>query len=229
MSSKEKLERLFHRAVKFPDPTRRLASLREAFDATEAAISHQGEQYALRTKASLKKRGMHPDDIDLELYIMRTTTEELFPQVFRGGFLVSVWAVFESGVKDLAEYTRVQLGHPFGLQDLRASGFLEQAERFFKTTLNIAPFPAKQDRKQLELLKGFRNTIAHHNGSFDQLPKELRTAEPAPFQKFSDLHHTFAVPSAEYNRASIDVAENVCRELAESVYKRLHPHEPKDA
>lgn len=222
------LDRLLHRATKFPDPTQRLNSLHVAFEATEAAIAHQADQLRLRTKASLKRAGMHPDDIEYELYVMRTTTEELFPQVFRSGFLVSVWAVFESGIKDLAEYVKRGLKQPFGLQDLRSSDFLEQSDKFFNATLGVRVFPDKALRTEVQLFKDFRNTIVHHNGSLEHLPKNLASQRDL-YQTFKDLHHTFAVPSAAYNKACITLSSRISNQLAEAIYERLHPIPPSDA
>ena len=51
MPTHTSLERLYHRAVKYPDPSQRFQALRTAFEATEDAISHQAAQHKIRAKA----------------------------------------------------------------------------------------------------------------------------------------------------------------------------------
>ena len=228
MPTHTSLEQLYHRAVKYPDPSQRFQALRTAFYATEDAISHQAAQHQIRAKASLSRSGMHPDDIEMGIYVLRKNTEELFPRVFRGGFLVSLWALFESGIKDLGEYTRLELKLPFGLQDLRAGDFLNQTEKYFGGTLQIIPFPDKAIRKKIEILKDFRNAVAHHDGNLAEIPKALLQSPANSLQKFSDLHHEFAMPVAEYNSESLDLLANVSANLANAIYAKLH-HEKRDA
>ncbi len=223
MPPRTKLERFYHRAVEYPDPSQRFEALRTALSATEEAIAHQAAQLQVRAKADLKRRGMHPDDVELELHVLHTTTKELFPRVFRGGFLVSLWALFESGVKDLGEYTRRELKLPFGLQELRAGDFLNQSEKYFRGTLGVEPFPDKSNRKRIALLKEFRNAIAHHDGNIEEIPKALVQARPPALQRFSDLHHVFAMPTAEYNAQSLELLASTSAALANVVYSKLHP------
>ena len=159
----------------------------------------------------------------MEMFILRKSTEELFPRVFRGGFLVSLRTLFESEVKDLGEYTSLELKLPFGLQDLRAGDFLNQTEKYFLGTLQINPFPDKAIRKRIETLKEFRNAITHHDGNLAEIPKALLQASASSLQKFSDLHHEFAMPVAAYNLDSLDLLATVSANLASSIYAKLHP------
>ena len=223
MSPLDKLEHLYHRAVKFPDPSARFHALRIAYGATENAIDHQAAQHRLRVKASMNSADLHPDDVEMEMYVLDTTTKELFPRVFRGGFLVSLWALYESGTKDLAEYTRRELKLPFGLQDLRAGDFLGQTEKYFRSTLQLEPYPDKAVRRRIEMVRDFRNTIAHHDGNLLEMPKSLLQAPTNSFHKYSDLHREFAMPTAEYNSESLDLLAKISAVLANSIYTKLHP------
>lgn len=219
------LERLLHRATKFPNPAMRFGALRTALAATEDAISHQAAQLEVRTRVDIRRRRPHPDDLELDLHELRTITTQVFPQVFRGGFLVSLWSLFESTVKDLGEYTRKELKLPFGLQDLRAGDFLEQTERYFLATVKVESFPDKTARKQIERIKTFRNAISHHNGNLLEVPKALLEPAGKSVQRFTDLHHEFGVPTAEYNARSLDTLASVSEALAEAVYTALHPND----
>jgi len=149
-------------------------------------------------------------------------TGELFAKVFRVGLLLSSWAVFESCIKDLGEYVRRHRDMPSGRQDLRAGDILTQSEKFFQGTLEIDPFPNKDDRKQLQLLKGLRNALVHHDGNLSEVPAELVNAGGL-VMKVVGYHNEYVIPSAQYNRSSLELTARVSELLATNVYRVLHP------
>ena len=175
MATKTLLAELYRRAVTFPGPSLRIAGLQRALEATEEQLRIVKAQYEVRLTAKLKReaRSMHPDDIEDEQHVVSRLVDDLLPKISRGGFVVSLWSVFEACVKDLAEYTKNERNLPFGLQDLRAGDFLEQTDKFFDRVLGLAALPDKSIRKSLEELKGFRNALAHHGGNTKEIPKSL--------------------------------------------------------
>lgn len=235
MATHTSLAELYRRAVKFPGPSLRISGLRAALDANEQQLKALKDQYELRLNAKLKReaRTMHPDDVEDERYAVTRLVDDLFPKVFRGGFVVSLWSVFEACVKDLAEYTRRERNLPFGLQDLRAGDFLAQTEKFFKGTLGLNAFPDRAMRKSLEELRGFRNALAHHDGNTAEVPRSLlakgsKSAKSFKVQLYRDLHHEYAVPSATYSREALSLISACLEQLAEHVYAKLHPEPAKD-
>lgn len=230
MPKKPTLEQFLHRAVKFPGPSTRLVGLETALNAVEEQLTHVRVQLDTRLKAKLKRygRSMHPDDVEMEKYEFAKTVDEILPKVFRGGFVVSMWSVFEACVKDMAEYICRERGIPFGLQDLRAGDFLGQMEKFFEGALGLKAFPDRSIRKRLEELRGFRNALAHHDGSTSELPKSLRGRNDKHYEAlgltvYSDLHHQYAIPGAEYTRRSLTMIHDYLETLAKCVYGKLHP------
>jgi hypothetical protein len=181
-------------------------------------------------KADLKRNAhsLHPHDVEMRKDEFSQTVDELFPKIFRGGFLISLWSVFEACVKDMAEYTRKEHGLPFGLQDLRAGDFLGQMEKFFQGTVNLKAFPDRNVRTKLDELRGFRNALAHHDGSTDALPKALRAKNKMQYQAiglqvYRDLHHEYAIPNADYLQKSLSAVHGFLEELATRLYASLHP------
>lgn len=230
MSNLTTLDELFRQAVTFPGPSLRLAGLEMALTAVEAQLTYLRAQMEVRLKAKLKREShsMHLDDIEFERHQFSQMVDELLPKVFRGGFVISLWSVFEACVKDMAEYTRRERRIPFGLQDLRAGDFLEQTEKFFLGAIELKAFPDKQVRKKIDELRGFRNALAHHDGSTDKLPKSLQARNPDQYKDFGlrvyrDLHHEYAVPTDEYVLRNLSVIHDYLEWLAKQVYARLHP------
>lgn len=201
-----------------PSPSGRFEALRAALEASENAISHQADQLAVREQASRRRQGT-VGAIDLpDLAVLHMEAEETFAKVFRGGFLLSIWAVFESCVKDLGEYVRRKRDLPFGLKD--RGDFLKEADKFFRLTVEIVPFPDEGDRKQLELLRTLRNVLVHHDGSPS---KALAESLGAKVTRVVDYHHEYLTPSAQYNSESLELVARVSEALAKNVYSVLDP------
>ena len=207
-----------------------MAGLDAARTAIEEQLDHLKGQRAVRLYARLKKDAheMAPDDVQYEVDKLKNTVEELFPKVFRGGFIISLWSVFEACTKDLAEYVRREKSIPFGLQDLRAGDFLEQTDKFFARVLDVKAFPEKSARAKLEELKGFRNALVHHDGDIKKLPSALLSNSEAEYLRkglvvYRDLHHQYAVPTAEYAEEAFKAVRTFLEQFAETVYAALHP------
>ena len=171
---------------------------------------------------------MADDEIECELDGLKATVDELFPKVFRGGFVISLWSVFEASIKNIAEYVRQQRNLPFGLEDLRAGDFLEQMDKFFSRVIDVDAFPEKSTRNKLEEIKGLRNALAHHDGSILELPKSLKCKTDAEYLKkglvvCSDLHHKYVVPTAEYADQALGTIRTYLEQFAEKVYVAIHP------
>jgi hypothetical protein len=224
------LAELYRKSVEYPGPSLRMAGLDAARAAIEDQLDHLKGQRAVRLYARLKKEAhaMAPDDVEYEVDQLKNTVEELFPKVFRGGFIISLWSVFEACIKDLAEYVRREQDIPFGLQDLRAGDFLEQTEIFFFRLLAVRAFPEKSVRTKLEELKGFRNALVHHDGAIEELPKALRSKTEVEYRSkgllvYSDLHHQYAVPTAGYAEDAFNAVCTFLEQFADTVYAAIHP------
>ena len=224
------LAELFRRSLEYPGPSLRMVGLDAARIAIEEQLDHLKGQRAVRLYARLKKEAhaMAPDDVEYEVDQLKRTVEELFPKVFRGGFIISLWSVFEACTKDLAEYVRREKSIPFGLQDLRAGDFLEQTDKFFSRVLAVKAFPEKSVRIKLEELKGFRNALVHHDGATAELPKALRCKSVVEYGRkgllvYSDLHHQYAVPTADYAEEAFNAVRTFLEQFAETVYVAIHP------
>jgi len=221
---------LYRRSVEYPSPSLRMAGLDAARTAIEEQLDHLKGQRAIRLYARLKREAhaMAPDDAEYEVDQLKSTVEELFPKVFRGGFIISLWSVFEACTKDIAEYVRRDKNIPFGLQDLRAGDFLEQTDKFFARVVAVKSFPEKSIRAKLAELKGFRNALVHHDGATEELPRTLRSKTEAEYRRkgllvYRDLHHQYAVPTPEYAEEALKSVRDFLERFAETIYVALHP------
>lgn len=218
------------RFITFPDPWTRIAGLRTARQAVEDQLAFLKAQRGVQIKAQITRDGdrMAHEDIEDMVDEYRKVVDALFPKIFRGGYVISLWSVFESSVKNIAEYTRKEKHLPFGLHELRAGDFLEQVNVFFERVLSLKAFPDKSVRTRLAELKGLRNALAHHDGSVSELPKSLQGKNSAEYLRkglltFRDLHHEYAVPTSDYIETSVALVQQCLEQLTERVYAALHP------
>lgn len=102
------LAEIYRRSVTFPDPYLRMAGLESARSAVEEQLELLKGKHAVRLCARLKREAhaMAPNDVEFEIDSLKGTVEELFPKVIRGGFVISLWSVFEACIK-ASRYTQL--------------------------------------------------------------------------------------------------------------------------
>lgn len=96
----------------------------------------------------------------------------LFPRIFRGPFLVTLYAVFEAGVTEIARLIQSKQKLKLSINDLNG-GFLDRANKYFN---HIIKFDLPMDSKwqHIRMLSEIRNAFAHTNGRIDLLNANVR-------------------------------------------------------
>ncbi len=235
MSPRESLDELFRRAVTFPGPNVRIAGLETALEVVEDQLTHARDQATVRLRARHKRDGdvLHPDDQAQDLYELEVTIDQILPRVFRGGFVLTLWSVFEVVVKDMAEYAYAQRQLPFDSKVFRQPNFLTQMNGVYSQNLGVVAFPDTEVRSQLDSLRLLRNALVHHNGSVAALPDSLRRTEKDEYAAiglhlYSDIHHEYVVPDGKYIRHNFELVRSYLASLAERLYDAVHPEPLKD-
>jgi hypothetical protein len=97
----------------------------------------------------------------------------LFPRIFRGPFLVALYAVFEAAITEISRLIQSKQSQPISMNDLRGE-FLERASKYYK---NIIKFDLHSNKEwqRIKILSELRNAIAHTNGRMDMLKNDTRT------------------------------------------------------
>ena len=87
---------------------------------------------------------------------------------FRGTFLVSLYAVYESVVIEIADLIRDKQSQQIKIDDLRGK-FLEKAKKYYKHILQFDLYSNEKAWQQIKMLSELRNAFAHANGRMDRL------------------------------------------------------------
>lgn len=230
MAERVSLEELYRQTVTFPGPNAHLAGLHAALDVIEEELAHACDQATIRLRARHKREAdsLHSDDRDLDLYELKITVEQILPRVFRGGFVLTLWSVFEVIAKRMAEYACRERGMPTVQSEFQYGNFLSCLEKVYTKILAVAAFPDGAVRAQLEQLSQIRNALIHHNGSVASLPKSMRDSGAEGYatlglRTYTDRNEEYVVPTAAFLTRNLELVKTYLTSLSERVYAATHP------
>ena len=101
----------------------------------------------------------------------RNYIEVTLPRILRNPLLVTLFAVYESAVKDIARFMKKE-DDP-SLDDAKGD-FLEHAKKYYKHVLHFELSGDNERWKRLKMLSTLRNAIAHTNGRWEAIDKKTR-------------------------------------------------------
>ena len=99
------------------------------------------------------------------------------PRFVRHPFLVSLYAIYEAVVTEIAALIGEQKSVELNLDDIRGRGFLDRAQKYYKHVLCEPCIPLTEGGaswKSVRLLADLRHVIAHTNGKMDRVTKGRR-------------------------------------------------------
>ena len=100
----------------------------------------------------------------------------MLPRYFRNPIVVTLWAIFESAIIEIAKEIKDQQNLPIKLDDIRGD-FLKRTNKYFN---HIIKFPIDVRGSSWKHFRKFyllRNAIAHGNGRLDNIknPEDRKT------------------------------------------------------
>ena len=99
--------------------------------------------------------------------------EFLLPRFFWGSFIVSLYAVFETSVIEIARLIQKSQNQGITINDLRGD-FLERAKKYYAHVLNFELCGDNNTWERVKVLAELRNAIAHSNGRLDMLNEKRK-------------------------------------------------------
>lgn len=118
----------------------------------------------------LKQRGYENDEVERQ--IMRQElyklTEVTLPKYFWGSTLVTIWAIFESGISEIAAELKSQKNLGISLNDINGD-VIERVNKYFNYILDMPIETRSKNWQHLRMLYDLRNAIAHANGRFENV------------------------------------------------------------
>ena len=152
-----------------------LYALEEHLETIEAQMDRIQRKERLRFDTFVKGERLSPEDIEWHQAIDDYTEhiEFLLPRFFRGPFLVSLYAVYESAVTEIAVLMQKELSTGISIKDIRGD-FLERSKKYYKHILKFNLCPENKAWQRVKMLAELRNAFAHANGRMEMLKPESK-------------------------------------------------------
>lgn len=149
-------------------------AIEDYYTALEGQIEHLQKTQKLRLDDHLKTQKLKPDDPEWHEAIQEYYhwVDFLLPRFFRGPFIVSLYALYESIVLEVV--TAIQTLNPQlkrfkSFKKKEPLSFLEKSRQYYKEILRLDLCPDPSTWERLVILSKFRNAVAHANGRIGSL------------------------------------------------------------
>ena len=149
-------------------------ALEDHLNFIEEYIRNKGAFERRLSEKRIKKLGFNPDDPEWheEQSNLDYIVEFLLPRLFRGPFLLSLYAVYESAVIEIAALIKGQKVITISINDQKGKNFLDKAEKYYNESIEFQLYSDDVIWERNKMLSVFRNAIAHTNGRIEMLKKE---------------------------------------------------------
>lgn len=137
----------------------------------ESQIKNKENIERMALEERIKKRGLTRTDLDwqIEHYEVDRITDFLLPRFFRSPFLISLFAVYESAVIEIAKLLQTQKRIKLSIKDQKGINFLDKAKKYYKQIIDFQLYSDKAAWERIIILSKVRNAIAHANGRIEML------------------------------------------------------------
>jgi hypothetical protein len=202
--------------LRFVDLEYELWALDHLRDVIEQQVQFLKDQDHLRTFAELKEHGWDHDEAEWQLATQELDERQeiVIPRFFRGPFVVSLWACYESGIREVADYLQRTKKVVLNMRDIRAENELAQAQKYFSHVLAFSLDDSSDRLAFLADLKLVRNALAHANG-------QKRAMSPEQWTRVSKALARHGAPVDDY-RGFIIITCEFAKKAFEAVHASLH-------
>ena len=130
----------------------------------------------LRLDTRITQEKLSPDDPEWHSAMdeFDHRVEFFLPRFFRGPFLVTLYAVYESAVIEIARLIQKRKLHHESIDDQRGA-FLKRAKKYYKHILHFDLYKSDDEWEKMMMLSDLRNAIAHANGRIEMLKPGSKT------------------------------------------------------
>ena len=174
------LSRLTLKSTFFPGLNVRLAALPQLARITEEQleIARQLAIHRIRIEHIESAAQLHPDDQEFELKDLEDQVTHLIPKLLRGGFILTLWSVFERSLKDIVIRAGEFTNRPIADDFFRHNEFFRGVEIGMQSRAKVPAFPETSVFKRLKLLASVRQALIHHDGRRSETHTNLLSLQP---------------------------------------------------
>lgn len=152
-----------------------LYALEDHLKLIEDQMMHIQKNERHRLDSYIHTNKLSYDDFEWQYstYEVTNRIEFLLPRIFRGSFLVALYAVYESAVIEIAGLIQRKQFQGISIKDLKGN-FLEQAKEYYKHILKFELYIENEAWQRVKMLSELRNAFAHANGRIEMLNQKSK-------------------------------------------------------
>ncbi len=157
---------------RFIEITHELYALEQFINSIEQQLPDLIKTEEKKAYESLKN-GSEADESDWQ--IMHHELDELIevtlPKYFWGQTIVTLWAIFESAISEIATEMKAQKKLEIGLNDIQGD-VIHRTNKYFNHIINLPVKTRTKSWQHLRMLYVLRNAIAHANGRLENVKSQ---------------------------------------------------------
>jgi hypothetical protein len=209
---------------RFVEILNELYALEQFMDCVESQLPDLIKKEEEKAHEMLRDQGtdideFERDQINRKLYSL---IDEVLPRYFRTPILVSLWAIFESAIIEIAEEVKNQQKQVIKLNDINGD-LLERTNKYFNHIIKISVNTEDNSWQHLRMFYTLRNAIAHANGRLDNIKSEKDIEKIKQWSKagigIDSVNGTLNF-SSEFVRKTYSVIFEVIKTLTDQVKTR---------
>ena len=157
------------------DVSLEIHALEDHFELIRTQISHLSEVERSMLDEFRRKEKLTPEDPEWDFARQECDhkVEFLLPRFFWGPFLITLYAVYETAVTEIARLIQTTQRQQKSMNELRGD-FLKKANKYYKNILHFELCNNNKTWERIKMLAELRNAVAHVNGRIDMLKKNSR-------------------------------------------------------
>ena len=207
--------------IRFVELFHELYALEQYMDSVESQLPDLIKKEEENAYSRLRQKGyendsFERDQIRQQLYAL---IEEVLPRYFFSSILVTLWAIFESGIIEIAKEVKDQQNQVVKLNDIKGN-LLERANKYFNHIIKIPIETGDSAWQYLRMFYLLRNAIAHANGRLENIKSEKDVRKIKKWSNDNigiDNVNGNLIFSSEFVRKTFSVVFKVIKDLTNQV------------
>lgn len=200
------------------DVSMELHALEDLYELIEKQLEHlrHVEQATLSEYRHKEKLTPEEPEWDISRQECDHKVEFLLPRFFWGSFIISLYAVYETSVIEVANLLQKHQNQGISINDLKGE-FIPKSKKYYDKLLK---FELCGDEKVWQRIKDFanvRHAIAHANGRIEMLTKENKNAITKLLKEKSGIstYHNYLIVDSSFAKESLQNVSLSLKSLVE--------------
>lgn len=165
-----------------------------------------------------KKESLTPEDPEWNFarQEFEQKVEFLVPRFFWGSFIVSLYAVFETSVIEIAHLIQENIKQGIGINDLKGD-FPKRAKKYYENALKFELCNNQKDWQHIIILTKVRHAIAHANGRLEMMnEKSKRTIKGLEKQNIGiSFYCGYLMADSVFAKEKLSAVSSILKDLIE--------------